>query len=156
VDRPTIFEAAGGEDAFLRLASAHHHRCLEDPVLNHPFSHTQNPQHVDRLAGYWAEVFGGPPLYTQAGGGQAAMLTIHARTDAESDLGERFLACFVGALDDASLPQDEELRGAMRSYMEWAVSEVMGYSPADAVVPRALPVPRWSWSGLQDPDTGPA
>jgi hypothetical protein len=44
----------------LALAAAHHRRCLEDPVLNHPFSHPGNPQHVQRLADYWAEVFGGP------------------------------------------------------------------------------------------------
>jgi hemoglobin len=152
VERRTIFEVAGGGEAFLRLATAHHRRCLEDPVLNHPFSHAGHPQHLERLAGYWGEVFGGPPLYTEAAGGHSAMLTIHAGTQAEPDLGERFLACFVGALDEAGLPDDVELRGAMRRYMEWAVGEVMAYTPADAVVPAALPVPRWSWSGLQAPD----
>ena len=60
--RPTLFEYAGGEPAFLALAAAHHARCLEDPELNHPFSHPdQHPQHVERLAAYWAEVLGGPP-----------------------------------------------------------------------------------------------
>jgi hemoglobin len=33
--RPTLFEFAGGEPAFLALAAAHHARCLEDPELNH-------------------------------------------------------------------------------------------------------------------------
>jgi hemoglobin len=55
--RPTLFEFAGGEPAFLALAAAHHARCLADPELNHPFSHPeQHPQHVERLAAYWAEV----------------------------------------------------------------------------------------------------
>jgi hemoglobin len=148
VQRATIFEAAGGHDAFLRLARAHHHRCLEDPVLNHPFSHAGHPEHVERLAAYWAEVLGGPPLYSEAAGGHSAMLEIHARVRAQSDLGDRFLACFVAAIDDADLPDDRELRTAMRSYMEWAVSDVMAYSAADAVVPTALPVPRWTWAGL--------
>jgi hemoglobin len=152
VERRTIFEAAGGRDAFLRLAAAHHRRCLADPVLSHPFSHPGHPQHLERLAGYWGEVFGGPPLYSEAAGGQSAMLAIHAQTQAEPDLGDRFLACFVGALDEAGLPDDAALRDAMRSYMEWAVGQVMAYSPADAVVPPALPVPRWSWSGLQPTD----
>ena len=50
--RPTLFEFAGGERAFLALAEAHHARCLADPELNHPFSHPdQHPQHVERLAG---------------------------------------------------------------------------------------------------------
>jgi hemoglobin len=34
--RPTRFEFAGGERAFLALAAAHHARCLRDPELNHP------------------------------------------------------------------------------------------------------------------------
>jgi hemoglobin len=53
--RPTLFEFAGGESAFAALAAAHHARCLRDPELNHPFSHPgQHPQHVERLAAYWA------------------------------------------------------------------------------------------------------
>jgi hemoglobin len=145
----SIYEAAGGQEAFLRLATAHHQRCLDDPVLNHPFSHPGHPQHVARLAAYWAEVFGGPPTYTQEAGGQSAMLDLHARTQADHDLGMRFVRCFVAALDDAGLPSDPELRAALRAYMEWAVQEVMRYAPADAVVPARLPVPRWTWEGLQ-------
>jgi hypothetical protein len=30
--RPTLFDFAGGEPAFLALASAHHARCLADPL----------------------------------------------------------------------------------------------------------------------------
>lgn len=148
--RPSIFEAAGGADAFVRLATAHHQRCLEDEVLNHPFSHPGHPQHVDRLASYWAEVLGGPPIYSEIAGSDSAMLELHARIQAQDDLGERFLACFITALDDAGLPEDPELRSALRSYMEWAVHNVMAYSPADSLVPAGLPVPRWTWAGLQD------
>ena len=88
----SIFEAAGGQEAFLRLAAAHHQRCLDDPVLNHPFSHPGHPRHLERLAAYWAEVFGGPPTYTHEAGGHSFMLDLHARTQAEEDLGTRFSA----------------------------------------------------------------
>jgi hemoglobin len=145
----SIFEAAGGEEAFLRLAVAHHQRCLADPVLNHPFSHPGHPQHLERLAAYWAEVFGGPPTYTHEAGGHSAMLDLHARTQADADLGTRFVRCFVGALDDAGLPADTELRAALQAYMEWAVDDVMHYASAEAVVPAGRPVPRWTWAGLQ-------
>ncbi len=60
VRQSSVFEFAGGEQAFLALATAHHERCLQDPVLNHPFSHPGHPDHVQRLGSYWAEVFGGP------------------------------------------------------------------------------------------------
>ena len=144
-----MFEFAGGEPAFLALAAAHHQRCLEDPVLNHPFSHQGNPRHVERLAAYWAEAFGGPPRYSESCGGHSAMLGIHAGTGAGDDFGPRFVACFVQAADDAGLPDDPAFRAGLRAYMEWAVGEVLPYSPHGSRVPARLPVPRWGWDGLE-------
>ncbi len=147
-DRPSMFEFAGGSSAFLDLAAAFHRRCLEDPVLAHPFSHPGNPDHVERLADYWAEVFGGPARYSADFGGHTAMLGIHAGQGAEEDLGARFTACFIRAADDASLPRDVELRAGLRAYMEWAVGEVLACSPPGSSVPSDLPMPRWGWDGL--------
>jgi hemoglobin len=144
-----MFEFAGGEPAFLRLAAAHHQRCLDDPELNHPFSHPGHPQHLERLAGYWAEVFGGPPSYTEACGGHSAMLDVHARQGAGDDYGARFVACFVQAADDAGLPDDPEFRAGLRRYMAWAVADVLSFSPPESQVPAELPVPRWGWDGLE-------
>lgn len=147
MNRPSIYEAVGGDEVFLALATAHHARCLADPILSHPFSHPGHPQHIERLASYWAEVLGGPPRFSADCSDHSEMLGIHANQGADSDLGERFVACFVAALDDAGLPADGELRAALRAYMEWAVDEVMSYSPADAAVPAGLAMPRWSWDG---------
>ncbi|HVB53126.1 MAG TPA: group II truncated hemoglobin, partial [Candidatus Acidoferrales bacterium] len=149
MSRPSLFEFAGGEPAFLALATAHHRRCLADPELNHPFSHLGNPQHVERLAAYWAEVFGGRPTFSEACGGHSAMLELHARSGAGSDLGSRFVACFLQAADDAGLPADPDFRAALRQYMEWAVAEVISYSPPESLVAAGLPVPHWSWNGLE-------
>lgn len=145
--RPSIYEFAGGDDAFLALAAAHHERCLQDPELNHPFSHGVNPAHIEHLAFYWAEVFGGPARYSESHGGHSAMLEIHARQGTGDDWGQRFVACFMQAVDDAGLPEDPDFRTALRAYMERAVDEVVSYAPAEAQVPKDLPVPRWSWSG---------
>jgi hemoglobin len=120
-------------------------------VLNHPFSHDTHPDHVQRLANYWVEVFGGPARYSQSlddpAGAHSAMLDIHAQSGAEGDIGERFVTCFVQAADDAGLPDDAGLRASLRSYMEWAVREVMAIAPPGAQVPAGLAVPRWSWDG---------
>jgi hemoglobin len=148
VARPSIYEFVGGAAAFRALADAHHQRCLEDPELNHPFSHPGRPDHLERLAGYWAEVFGGPPRYSEEWGGQSAMLEVHAAQGSREDFGPRFVACFVQAADDAGLPDDPDLRAALRAYMEWAVTEVLAYSPHGSTVPAGLPVPRWGWDGL--------
>jgi hemoglobin len=144
-----MYEFAGGQDAFLALAAAHHERCVQDSELNHAFSHGFNPQHVEHLAAYWAEVFGGPARYSRSMGGHSFVLGLHAGTGAAEDWGDRFVACFVKAMDDAQLPDDPRFRAAMRAYIEWATNEVMSYAPAGSVVPGDQPLPRWSWDGLQ-------
>ena len=149
MSRPSMFDFAGGEPAFLRLAVAHHERCMQDPVLNHPFSHPGHPQHVERLASYWAEVFGGPPRYSQSCGSNSEMLSLHASTGADDDLGARFVECFVAAADDASLPDDPDFRRGLRAYMQWAVADVLSYAPHGSTVPTGTAVPRWSWNGLE-------
>jgi hemoglobin len=148
--RPTLFEFAGGEPAFLALAAAHHARCLLDPELNHPFSHPgQNPRHVERLATYWAEVMGGPPAFSRSCGDQSSVLHVHSGHGDMSDLGERFVRCFAQAADDAELPADPEFRAALHAYMCWAVDDVLAYSPRDAEVPAGAAMPRWGWDGLE-------
>jgi hemoglobin len=146
--RPSLYEFAGGEAAFLALAAAHHARCLADPELNHPFSHPgQHPQHVERLASYWAEVIGGPPVYSESCGDHSYVLHLHAGNGDMSDLGRRFVACFVQAMDDAGLPDDARFRVAMRAYMQSAVDEVLEYGSPAALVPGGLAMPRWDWDG---------
>ena len=148
--QPTLYEYAGGDAAFLRLARAHHARCLADPELNHPFSHPgQHPQHVERLAAYWAEVLGGPPSYSRSCGDQSTLLGLHAGNGDMSDLGSRFVGCFVAAADDAGLPGDPQFRAALRAYMEWAVGHFIGYPDRGTAVPSGLPMPRWGWEGLE-------
>ena len=146
--RPSLYEFAGGDDAFLALARAHHARCLADPELNHPFSHEdQHPQHVERLAAYWAEVLGGPPRFSQECGDQSAVLDMHAGNGDMSDLGERFLRCFV-ARDGRRRPA----RGRRSSgppcarYMRWAVDDVLSYEEKGDVRD-GMAVPRFGWDG---------
>ena len=150
--RPTLFEYAGGAPAMLALARAHHERCVADPELNHPFSHPgQHPQHVERLAAYWGEVLGGPPVYSTECKDQAAMLRMHAGNGDMSDLGRRFVTCFVAAADDAGLPDDPEFRAALRSYMEWAVADVLKHGDSADSVPDSVAMPHWTWTGLATP-----
>jgi len=149
--RPSLFEFAGGEQAFVKLAAAHHARCLADPELNHPFSHPgQNPLHVERLAAYWAQVMGGPAAYSgDYGASQSFLVHMHAGNGDMSDLGRRFVDCFMLAADDAGLPDDPEFRAALRAYMEWAVRDVALSHPHDTDIPAGLKIPQWTWDGLQ-------
>jgi hemoglobin len=145
-DRPSIYEYVGGAPTFYALACALNARCLADPVLEHPFSHEGHPEHLERLAGYLGEVFGGPAMYS-ALGGHSAMLSIHANTGADDDLRDRFVVCFDQAVADAHLPDEPVLRGVLHEYMVLATREVHEYSPHGSSVPPDLAFPRWSWDG---------
>lgn len=147
--RPTIYEFAGGEEAFLALAAATTERCIADPELNHAFSQGLSPRHNENLAAYWAEVFGGPPAYSRTLGGHSGMLTVHAGHGSPDEWGDRFEACFIQAIDDAQLPDDADFRVALRDYMHWATREVNSYSALGTRVAPGQPMPHWSWDGLQ-------
>lgn len=148
--RPSLYEFAGGDEAFLALAHAHHERCIADPLLNHPFSKEDlDPQHVERLAAYWAEVLGGPARFSEQLSDHSSMLRMHAGNGPGMlELGPLFVECFVAAADDVGLPDDPEFRAALRAYMEWAVADVNEFHDEGASVPEGLGMPRWDWDGL--------
>jgi hemoglobin len=150
VERESVYEYVGGADAFVALATALTDRCLADPVLNHPFSHGTDPEHDVRLGAYLAEVFGGPPTYSELGG-HSAMLSMHAGTGADDDFASRFLACFDQAVDDAGFPDDADLRQVLHDYMAYATNEVNDVSPVGVTAETGLAMPRWSWNGQIGP-----
>jgi hemoglobin len=148
--RPSIYEFAGGDGAWLSFARALHQRCLDDPELNHPFSHSLDPQHLDHLASYLVEVFGGPPVYSQTCGGQSAMLRIHDEV-VPQEWATRFCECFVAAADDAGLPDDAEFRQVLREYVAYASDEIQSFARHGSEGSPEPSVPRWSWDGLVAP-----
>ncbi|HJT72270.1 MAG TPA: hypothetical protein VJ731_18875 [Terriglobales bacterium] len=74
----TVFEAAGGHEGLRRLAGAWHRRVMSDEVVSHAFSHGFHPQHVERLAAYWAEAFGGPSTYSVSYGDETSVVKMHS------------------------------------------------------------------------------
>ena len=143
MERPSVYEAAGGEAGFRALVAAHHQRCLDDPELNHPFSHGGHPDHLQHLAGYLGEVFGGPPVYSQSHGGQSFMLAMHADQGMEDDLGPALRAVLRPGRRRRGAARRPRARGrTLKAYMEWAVADVYATTrparpspgPADAAL----------------------
>ncbi len=143
----SIYEMAGGRQAFLDLADAWHERCLADPVVGHAFSHGFHPQHTERLAAYWAEALGGPPDYSGSLGDGSQVLRMHAGNGEHLEMDERAQVCFAQAIDDAGLPEDTRLRTALTDYFRWATSLMASYPDSPDEVPLGLPVAKWSWEG---------
>ena len=145
----TIYEAAGGSDGMLRLASAWHRRVMEDEVVSHAFSHGFQPDHTERLAAYWAEALGGPTIYSDRYGDETSVVRIHSGNGLHEEMDQRAIECFDQALADAGLDQNEELRRVLHDYFAWATTTTMArYHESEEDVPSGLHIPKWSWDGL--------
>ena len=150
----TVFEALGGESGVLRLAAAWHNRVMADEVVSHAFSHGFDPDHTERLAAYWAEALGGPPAFTGRLGDETAVVRMHSGNGPHAEMDERAIACFDDAMDDIDLGQNDPLRHVLREYFAWATTTTMAqYHQSADDVPHGLPIPKWSWDGLQGAGT---
>lgn len=146
----TVFEAVGGMEGIHRLAAAWHRRVLADEVVAHAFSHGFHPDHVARLAAYWAEALGGPAAYTGIYGDETGVVQIHSCNGEHEEMNLRAIACFDQALEDVGLAADPALRQVLHDYFAWATTTSMySYHRKTDVVPPGLTIPRWSWDGLQ-------
>lgn len=146
----TIFEAAGGHEGLLRLAGAWHLRVMADEVVSHAFSHGFHPGHVERLAAYWAEAFGGPSAFSDSYGDESGVVRMHSGNGEHDEMNQRAIACFDQALVDVGLADDQLLRQVLHDYFAWATSTTMfRYPRSPEDVPAGLHIPRWSWDGLQ-------
>ena len=145
----TVFEAAGGMEGMRRLAEAWHRRVMADDVVAHAFSHGFHPQHVERLAAYWAEALGGPAAYTASYGDETTVVRMHSGNGVHEEMDRRAIACFDQALDDVGLSGNAALRQVLHDYFAWATTTTMArYHRSADDVPDGLNIPRWSWNGL--------
>ena len=146
----SVFEAAGGLDGLRRLAHAWHERVMADEVVSHAFSHGFHPDHTERLAAYWAEALGGPPLYSARLGDETHVVRMHSGNGPHEDMDRRAIACFDQALADVGLSPGDALGQVLHDYFAWATTTTMSRYHASADdVPAGLAIPRWSWDGLQ-------
>ena len=143
----SIYDAAGGRQAFLDLAEAWHARCLADPIVSHAFSHGYHPQHTERLAAYWAEALGGPADYTESIGDESSVVRMHSGNGEHREMDERAQTCFAQALNDAGFPDDPRLRSTLKAYFRSTTEAMSAHPGAADDVPAGLAMARWSWNG---------
>lgn len=146
----TVYEAAGGDEGLLRLAGAWHARVMADEVVSHAFSHGFHPEHVERLAAYWAEALGGPPTYSETYGDETSVVRMHSGNGPHEEMDRRAIACFDQAMTDVAISDNDAVREVLHDYFAWATTTTMsGYHRSEDDVPDGLRIPHWSWDGLQ-------
>jgi hemoglobin len=145
----SVYEAAGGHEGLVRLASAWHVRVMADEVVSHAFSHGFRPDHVERLAAYWAEALGGPTTYTDTYGDESSVVRIHSGNGPHEEMDRRAIACFDQAMTDVALSEKDPVREVLHDYFAWATTTTLAQYHASADdVPDNLSIPHWSWRGL--------
>ena len=142
---PSLYEWAGGQDAFVRLINAFYDRVDNDALLSPFFPGGVTREHREHVIAWWSEVFGGPAEYTDEHGGYDAMLAHHRNLEITPEHRFRFASLMSLAADDARLPDDPEFRAALIGYLEWGTRLAMANSQVDAAVIEHAPVPRWGW-----------
>jgi hemoglobin len=122
---------------------------MADEVVSHAFSHGFQPDHVERLAAYWAEALGGPPTYSTTYGDEASVVRIHSVNGPHHEMDHRAIECFDLALVDIGLADNDQLRHVLHDYFAWATTTTMArYERSADDVPDNLTLPHWSWTGL--------
>ena len=152
-ETPTIYEWAGGSDAFDRWLNAFYDLIEEDAELVALFGGRVSEQHRAHAIAWWVEVMGGDDAYTRELGGYPAMLAHHRGLQITPAQRLRFVTLLSEAADRAGLPSDPEFRAAVVGYAEWGSRLAMHNSDPDAEVVSEAPVPRWGW-GVAPPYEG--
>lgn len=147
----SVYDAVGGMDGLIRLANAWHARVVADDVVSHTFSHGYHPDHIPRLAAYWAEALGGPTTYSQVHGDETSVVRAHSGNGPHEEMDRRAIDCFDQALVDVGVAADERLRLVLHDYFVWTTTTTMSrYLRSADDVPDGLRIPHWSWNGLVD------
>lgn len=141
---PTLYEWAGGTAALERLTERFYEKVRADELLE-PVFHGMDEHHPKFVAMWLAEVFGGPPRYTEERGGYPHMLGKHRGRALTEEMRRRWVELICDAADDVELPSDPEFRSAFVAYIEWGTRLAVTNSQPDATPPLKAPVPHWGW-----------
>jgi len=144
-DVPTIYEWAGGREAFARWLNAFYDLVEDEPELAALFGGTVSEAHREHVTDWWCEVMGGPPVYTESRGGYEHMLAMHRGLGITAELRLHFVTLLSHAADLVALPDDPEFRAALMGYAEWGTRLAVHNSQPGAEVAEHAPVPRWGW-----------
>ena len=144
----TLFEAVGGIDALRRLSNTFYDAVLADPLLAPVFADFSRT-HVEHVAVWLAEVFGGPTGFTDELGGHQSLLRSHLGLSITEEQRLRWMELMTTAVEK-ELPDDELLRRRVLEYFDWGttIARDVSADPVGQDLGDPGPTPRWGWNGL--------
>jgi hemoglobin len=145
VTTQTVYEWAGGRDAFERWLNRFYDLVEHDELLAALFGGRVTEEHRENVTTWWCEVMGGPADYSAHEGGYEHMVAKHRGLGITPEQRLRFVTLLSQSADDAGLPGDPEFRAAIMGYAEWGTRLAVHNSHPGADVVEHAPVPRWGW-----------
>jgi hemoglobin len=110
----SLYQDVGGTDGLRRLSESFYGRVLADDLLAPVFA-TFTPSHVEHVAVWLAEVFGGPAEFTQRHGGHPALLRSHLGLHIRDEHRARWLELMSEAIDEV-YPDRPQTHEALMAY----------------------------------------
>jgi hemoglobin len=144
----SLSEAVGGVEVLRRLSNSFYDEVLADPVLAPVFADFTRT-HIEHVAIWLDEVFGGPEAFTRDLGGHQALLRSHLGLGITEEQRVRWMELMARAVDK-ELPDDGTLRQQVMAYFDWGtrIARDVSADPEGTDLGDPGPTPRWSWDGL--------
>ncbi|MFF1874110.1 group II truncated hemoglobin [Streptomyces sp. CB03911] len=145
----SLYDAVGGLEALRRLSNTFYDGVLADPLLAPVFADFTRT-HIEHVAVWLAEIFGGPADFTDRLGGHQALLRSHLGLSITEEQRVRWMELMTVAVGK-ELPDDELLRRRVLEYFDWGtrIARDVSAAPVGEDLGDPGPTPRWGWDGLQ-------
>ncbi|MEO8404064.1 MAG: group II truncated hemoglobin [Chitinophagaceae bacterium] len=149
---PTLYEWAGDIETFKTLFGKFYEKVLKDEMLGEIFKN-MSPEHVEHVAHFVAEVFGGPKFYSSDdGGSHARMIGKHIGKMLSEENRQRWIYLLLQTADEIGLKNDPEFRSAFVGYLEWGSRlAIINSRLAENPMQTSEPMPKWGWGETGGP-----
>jgi len=137
----TVFEATGGADAFLGLIREFYAKVANDPIPAPEFAEMTDA-HVEGVALWPGEVFGGPKAYAEQRGSYPHMVARHVNRALTEEQRARWDGLMIATARDV-LPANDKVQARFRSYIVWGSRIAVQNSQPGYEPPAASDIPDW-------------
>jgi hemoglobin len=151
---PNFYDELDGMSGLRRLSEAFYDRVLADPLLAPVFANFER-RHVEHVAVWLAEVFGGPADFTAALGGHQSLLRSHLGLAIRDEHRERWMGLMSAAVDEV-YPGRPDLHTSLMAYFDWgtSIAQQVSQDLPGTNLGDPGPTPRWGLDGLIEAPTG--
>lgn len=150
---PTVYEYAGGLSKFEQLTEVFYDKVLKDEILEPVFRHMAK-EHSKHVARFLAEVFMGPPYYSDMYGDESLrrMIGKHIGKKLKEEQRKRWVELLLQSADEIGLPGDPEFRSTFVGHIEWGSRVALINSQLDEnPTTNEEVIPKWGWGEVKGP-----